>query len=57
MTDVTAGQGGAQESRFPSVAEILVTLGLVAFEIVAYVFLVKTFPILGGAPAPAAPER
>jgi Ni/Fe-hydrogenase subunit HybB-like protein len=42
---------------FPSVAEILITLGLVAGEILAYVFIVKRFPIIGGtperAPAPA----
>jgi Ni/Fe-hydrogenase subunit HybB-like protein len=40
---------------FPSVPEMFVTFGLVAFEVIAYLFVVKMFPILGGAPhaAPA----
>ena len=33
---------------FPSVAEILITVGLVSLELALYVFLVKRFPILGG---------
>lgn len=45
------GQGW---SYFPSVPEILITLGLVALEIMAYVILVKRFPFLtGSAPAGA----
>jgi Ni/Fe-hydrogenase subunit HybB-like protein len=36
-------------SYFPSVQELFVTLGLVAFEVAAYIALVKKFPILGGA--------
>ncbi len=47
------GQGW---SYFPSVPELLITLGLVALEIMAYVVLVKRFPILTGA-APAAAGR
>jgi Ni/Fe-hydrogenase subunit HybB-like protein len=35
-------------SYFPSVQELFVTLGLVAFEVAAYIALVKKFPILGG---------
>jgi Ni/Fe-hydrogenase subunit HybB-like protein len=42
------GQGW---TYFPSVGEILVSLGLVAGEIVVYVFMVKRFPILAGAPS------
>ena len=39
---------------FPTVPEMLITLGLVALEIMAYIVLVKTFPILRGiAPARA----
>jgi Ni/Fe-hydrogenase subunit HybB-like protein len=38
---------------FPSLAEILVTLGLVATETVAYVWLVRRFPILAGVTSPA----
>jgi len=38
---------------FPSVAEILVTLGLIATETVIYVLVVRKFPILAGVtPAP-----
>lgn len=36
---------------FPSVVEILITAGVVAGEIAAYIFIVKKFPILS-APAP-----
>ena len=56
--------------RRPSLGEILVTTGFVAFEIAAYVFLIKRFPILAGeraqphaapqarpAMVPATPER
>lgn len=44
---------GPQWSYFPSVPELLVTLGLLAAEFMAYVFLVKTFPILQARPLPA----
>ncbi len=37
---------------FPSLPEILVTLGLVATETMAYVWLVRKFPILAGVTAP-----
>jgi Ni/Fe-hydrogenase subunit HybB-like protein len=33
---------------FPSIPEMFVTFGLVAFEVMAYLFIVKLFPILGG---------
>jgi Ni/Fe-hydrogenase subunit HybB-like protein len=39
---------------FPSIPEMFVTLGLVAFEVMAYLFIVKMFPIIGGAPHAAA---
>lgn len=39
---------GAHWSYFPSVPEMAVTVGLVAFEVLAYVVIVKTFPILSG---------
>ena len=35
---------------FPSVPELLITLGLVSLEVVGYVAIVKLFPIIGGAP-------
>ncbi|HEY0672042.1 MAG TPA: Ni/Fe-hydrogenase cytochrome b subunit [Longimicrobiales bacterium] len=40
---------------FPSIVEILVTMGVIAGEIAAYIFIVKKFPILS-APAPARPR-
>jgi Ni/Fe-hydrogenase subunit HybB-like protein len=40
---------------FPSVAEIFISVGIVSLELALYIALVKTFPILGGAPAAAAP--
>jgi Ni/Fe-hydrogenase subunit HybB-like protein len=42
---------GAHWSYFPAVAEIMVTVGLVAAEIMAYIVIVRVFPILQGAPA------
>lgn len=53
---LVAFRPGANWSYFPSVIEILVTVGLVAFEIAAYIALIKTFPILTGA-APAVTEK
>jgi Ni/Fe-hydrogenase subunit HybB-like protein len=37
---------GAHWSYFPSVSEITITVGLVSFEVLAYIVIVKTFPIL-----------
>jgi Ni/Fe-hydrogenase subunit HybB-like protein len=37
---------GAHWSYFPSVGEILVTVGLIAGEIMLYICIVKVFPIL-----------
>jgi Ni/Fe-hydrogenase subunit HybB-like protein len=42
---------------FPSLAEIAVTLGLVATETMAYVFIVRKFPILAGVSAPVSATR
>ena len=54
-TFIVAYRPGAQYAYFPSVAEILATAGLVAIEILVYVYFVKRFPILtGAAPARAA---
>ncbi|HUL58936.1 MAG TPA: Ni/Fe-hydrogenase cytochrome b subunit [Anaeromyxobacteraceae bacterium] len=38
---------------FPSIGEILVTLGLIATETVVYVVAVRRFPVLGGVALPA----
>ncbi|MEO8053920.1 MAG: NrfD/PsrC family molybdoenzyme membrane anchor subunit [Acidobacteriota bacterium] len=54
-TFIVAFRPGAQYAYFPSLAEILATVGIVAIEILAYVWFVKRFPILtGAAPAHAA---
>ena len=47
-TFLVAFMPGAHWAYFPSVPEMAVTIGLVAFEVLAYVVIVKTFPILSG---------
>jgi len=47
-TYLVAFTPGAHWSYFPTVPEMGVTVGLVAFEVLAYVAIVKTFPILSG---------
>ncbi len=47
-TYLVAFTPGPQWAYFPSVPEIGITIGLVSFEILAYVAIVKTFPILSG---------
>ena len=42
---------GAGWSYFPSIPEIVITLGLVALEIMVFILLVKNFPILSGTSA------
>jgi len=37
---------GVGYSYFPSAPEIMVTLGLISFEIMAYIVLVRTLPVL-----------
>ena len=49
-TYLVAFMPGANWSYFPSVPELVVTVGLVAFEVLAYIVLVKTFPILAAEP-------
>ena len=43
-TFIVAFRPGAQYAYFPSLAEIIATVGIVAIEIIAYVFIVKRFP-------------
>jgi Ni/Fe-hydrogenase subunit HybB-like protein len=50
---LVAFEPGRNFSYFPSVAELAVTVGLVATETMAYLFLVRRFPILAGSDAPA----
>ncbi|MGZ3272021.1 MAG: hypothetical protein ACXU71_13735, partial [Croceibacterium sp.] len=47
-TFLVAFMPGANWSYFPSVHEMAITIGLVSFEVLAYVVIVKTFPILSG---------
>jgi Ni/Fe-hydrogenase subunit HybB-like protein len=47
-TFLVAFMPGANWRYFPSVPEMAVTIGLVAFEVLAYIVIVKTFPILSG---------
>jgi Ni/Fe-hydrogenase subunit HybB-like protein len=49
-TFLVAFMPGANWAYFPSVPEMAVTIGLVSFEVLAYVVIVKTFPILSGHP-------
>lgn len=44
---------GGQYSYFPSVGEMLITMGLVSFEVLGYILIVKYFPILSARPHPA----
>lgn len=53
-TYLVAFRPGDQWSYFPSPTELLITLGLVAAEIIVYVVVIKVFPILSIAAAPAA---
>lgn len=55
-TYLVAFRPGDQWSYFPSIPELLITVGLVSAEIMVYVVVIKVFPILSGA-APAAAER
>jgi Ni/Fe-hydrogenase subunit HybB-like protein len=45
-TYLVAYRPGSNWSYFPSIPEQLTTLGLVATEVVCFVYLVKRFPIL-----------
>ena len=47
---LVAFRPGAQYSYFPSFAELMVTLGVVALEVILYVVLVRSFPILSAEP-------
>ena len=53
-TFLVAFNPGAQHAYFPSVGEILITTGLVSFEIIGYILIVRYFPILSAQPQPAA---
>ena len=46
-------QSGARVSYFPAFAEVLVTVGLFSFLVLAYRYLVFNLPVLAHEPAPA----
>ncbi|MFZ2493142.1 MAG: Ni/Fe-hydrogenase cytochrome b subunit [Thermoanaerobaculia bacterium] len=50
-TFLLAFDPGPSWAYFPSVGELFITVGLVALELAAYVFIVKTFPVLSGVPS------
>ena len=47
-TYLTAFNPGQGWSYFPTTLELLITLGVIAFEVFLYVFIVKRYPILSG---------
>lgn len=49
---LTAFNPGDHYSYFPTVPEILITVGMLAIELAAFIWLVKTFPILSGTRPP-----
>jgi Ni/Fe-hydrogenase subunit HybB-like protein len=51
-TFLIAFDPGQHWTYFPAAAELMITVGLVSAEIMVYIALVKTFPILAGVPAP-----
>jgi Ni/Fe-hydrogenase subunit HybB-like protein len=51
-TFLVAYDPGNGARYFPSIAEILITLGLIATETVIYVLVVRRFPILAGVTSP-----
>lgn len=55
VTYLVAYDPGPQWSYVPAIPEIFVTVGFVAAEILAYIVLVKRFPILAGRRATASP--
>lgn len=50
-TYITAYQPGPGHNYFPSFLEVFITFGVIALEISMYYFIVKRYPILGGASA------
>jgi Ni/Fe-hydrogenase subunit HybB-like protein len=56
-TFLVAFTPGPNWSYFPSVGEILVTVGLVALELLGYIAIIRFFPILTGATGHPHPAR
>jgi Ni/Fe-hydrogenase subunit HybB-like protein len=47
-TYLTAFNPGQGWSYFPTTLELLITLGVIGFEVFLYIFVVKRYPILSG---------
>jgi len=47
-TYIVAFNPGENWSYFPTTLELLITLGVISFEIFLYIFIVKRYPILSG---------
>jgi Ni/Fe-hydrogenase subunit HybB-like protein len=47
-TYLVAFNPGPGWSYFPTIPEMLVTFGMIAFELMAFLVIVKRFPILAG---------
>jgi Ni/Fe-hydrogenase subunit HybB-like protein len=45
---IVAYNPGENWSYFPSTLELLITLGVIAFEVFLYIVIVKRYPILSG---------
>jgi Ni/Fe-hydrogenase subunit HybB-like protein len=56
-TYLVAFSPGEHFTYFPAFTEILITLGIIALEILIYIAAVRFFPILSGAPAHATTHR
>jgi len=50
-TYITAYQPAPGQTYFPSFLEVFITFGVIALEVSLYYWIVKRYPILGGAPA------
>lgn len=48
---IVAYNPGPNWSYFPTTLELLITLGVIAFEVFLYIVIVKRYPILAGQPA------
>ena len=52
---IVAYNPGENWSYFPTVLELLITLGVIAFEVFLYIVIVKRYPILSGTRAATVP--
>jgi len=53
---IVAYNPGSNWGYFPTLPELLITLGVIALELALYIYIVKRYPILGGVPATQSAE-